>query len=75
MARQKVPTDPAERKAWIKYQLEIKGSSFADLARETGNSRQTVRKSLDIKYPKWDRAIAKKIGMTPAEIWPERYAA
>ncbi|MDD2366656.1 MAG: helix-turn-helix domain-containing protein [Desulfuromonadaceae bacterium] len=75
MARQKVPTDPAERKAWIKYQLEINGSSFADLARATGNSRQTVRKALDIKYPKWDRAIAAKIGMTPSEIWPERYAA
>lgn len=75
MARIKVPADPTERKAWIKYQLEIKGSSFADLARETGNSRQTVRKSLDIKYPKWDRAIADKIGLSVSDIWPERYAA
>jgi Ner family transcriptional regulator len=75
MAREKVPTDPAIRKAWIKYQLEINNSSITDIARDGGASKQTARKSLDMKYPKWDRLIAAKIGLSPAEIWPERYAA
>ncbi len=75
MARIKVPTNPSERKAWLKYQLELHGSSFADIAREGNASRQTVRKVLDIRYPKWERLIASKIGMAPADIWPERYAA
>lgn len=75
MARQKAPTNPAERKAWIKYQLEINGSSFSAIAREAGRSPVTVRKSLDIKFPKWDRIIADKIGLPISDIWPERYAA
>lgn len=75
MARQKVPSDPAERKAWIKYQLEINGSSFAKIAREENRSRVTVRRGLDVRFPKWDRIIAAKIGYTIEEIWPERYAA
>ena len=75
MARLKVPTDPVERKAWLKYQLDLVGSSFADLAREGRATRQTVRKVLDVKYPKWERMIGNKIGIDPAEIWPERYAA
>lgn len=78
MARLKtsaVPTDPTERKAWIKYQLDRAGSSFAEIGREGKASRQTVRKVLDMRYPKWERLIASKLGMTPADIWPERYAA
>lgn len=74
MAHIEVPSDPRERIAWIKYQLELNGSSFSAIAREFGRSRATVRKSLDIKFPKWDKVIAAKIGLTPAEIWPERYA-
>ncbi len=75
MARIKVPTNPSERKAWLKYQLELHGSSFADIAREGKATRQTVRKVLDMRYPKWERLIASRIGMEPADIWPERYAA
>lgn len=75
MARLKAPSDPSERKAWLKYQLDRVGSSFADIAREGGATRQTARKVLEVKYPKWERLIASKIGMEPADIWPERYAA
>lgn len=75
MARQKVPTDTREKNAWIKYQLDLAGCSFAKIAREGNVSRTVVRRALAIKYPKWEGVIAKKIGYTPAEIWPERYAA
>lgn len=73
MARHKVPTNPIERRAWIKYMLELNGTSMSKIAREGGVTKQVVRRALEIKYPKWDKAIADKIGFTPAEIWPERY--
>ena len=75
MSREKVPTDPKIRNAWIKYQLAIRDLTFSDIAREGGVTNQTIRRTLDARYPKWDRIIASKIGLTPAEIWPERYAA
>lgn len=74
MAHIEVPSDPRERNAWIKYQLELNNCTFADIAREGGVSRSVVRRALVMKYPKWQAAIAAKIGLTPAEIWPERYA-
>lgn len=75
MAQIKVPRDPRERIAWIKYQLELNGSSFAEISREGGVSRTVVRRALVIKYPKWERAIAAKINVPAEIIWPERYAA
>ena len=75
MAREKVPTTPEERNIWIMYQLRMNKSSFAKLARQYGVTAQTVRRAIYIKYPKWERRIADVIGLTPSEIWPERYAA
>jgi lambda repressor-like predicted transcriptional regulator len=75
MAREKAPTDYDERAAWIMYQLRLKKSSFAKIARQYDVRAQTVRRAIYIKYPKWDHVIADTIGFTPAEIWPERYAA
>lgn len=75
MAREKVPTQPEERNAWIVYQLRLKKTSFAKIGREFGVTSQTIRRSLYIKYPKWDRHIAQVIGYSPEEIYPERYAA
>ncbi len=75
MARLTAPKDPRKRAAWIQYQLKIHGSSFADLARKGNATRQTVRRALYTKYPKWDRMIAETIGCAPADIFPERYAA
>jgi Ner family transcriptional regulator len=63
------------RRVWIKSQLELCGSSFADIARALKVSRQSVRSALDKPYPKMEAAIAKQLNRTPAEIWPERYAA
>lgn len=60
---------------WIKGMLELKKSSFAKIARELGVSRQAVRQALDVPYPKMERAIAAKLGLSPEKLWPERYAA
>jgi Ner family transcriptional regulator len=69
------PKNPDQRRAWILYQLHLAGSSFADLGRELGVTRNAVRNAIDKRYPKMERAIATKIGKRPEEIWPERYAS
>lgn len=68
-----VPRNPQKRRLWIKHQLESLGSSYADIAREEGVSRQAVRKAVAAPYPKMEKAIAKKLGLKPEQVWPERY--
>jgi len=67
------PKNTGERRAWIKMMLEIKGTSFADIARELGVTRGAVRHIQDRPYPRMELAVANKIGYAPALIWPERY--
>lgn len=75
MTAKKPTKKDVRRRVWIKSQLELCESSFADIARALKVSRQTVRSALDKPYPKMESAIASKLGKQPAEIWPERYAA
>jgi Ner family transcriptional regulator len=75
MNTKQVPKNPDKRRAWIKYQLELVDSSYADIARELGVTRAAVRKATWMSYPKMERAIAKKLGCRPEDLWPERYAA
>jgi len=75
MTTKRVPKKPNERRVWIKGQLEIRGLSFATIAREIGVSRQAVRKALDKPSRRMEQAIAGKIGISPEKLWPERYAA
>lgn len=75
MTTTNIPKKPEERRVWIKGQLELRKSSFADIARELKVSRQAVRKAMLKSYPKMEKAIAKKLGLKPEDIWPERYAA
>ena len=73
MSDQNIPTEPAKRRAWIKYQLELAGYSLSSLARELGVSRHAPKLALDRPYPRMERAIAEKIGVGPHTIWTERY--
>lgn len=68
------PDDPA-RRAWILYQLALRGYSFAALGRELGTPRQTVLTALRRRYPAIEAVIARKLGVRPEQIWPERYDA
>jgi len=69
MTTKRVPKKPEERRVWIKRQLEDVGSSFADIGRELGVSRQAVRigRSKRIRL-----AIASKLGVLPDKIWSSR---
>ncbi len=62
-----------KRRAWIKYQLEMKGYSLASLGLKHGLSRSCVRQAFVKPYPKMERLIAHTLGLRPEEIWPERY--
>lgn len=65
--------DDRQRREWIKYQLRLKDSSMAKIARRLGVSRQAVTNALVSPYPRMERAIAYELGTTPDQLWPERY--
>jgi len=74
MITQNIPKKADERRAWIKYQLELVGYNFASLAREFDLSRTCVLSALYRSYPKMEGIIAGKLGLRPEDLWPERYS-
>ena len=68
-----IPLDQNQRRAWIKYQLDLRGISLGDIGREHGVTRAAARLALVKPYPRMERVIAEKIGLLPQTIWPERY--
>jgi Ner family transcriptional regulator len=70
-----IPLESRERREWIKYQLRLRGSSLAQVAREQGVSRDASTLALRKPYPRMERALAKALGLKPEQIWPERYDA
>lgn len=68
-----IPTDPDQRWEWVKYQLRKRGSSLALLAQELGVSRQSVNNAKRVRYPRVERAIARKLSIAPQYIWPDRW--
>jgi Ner family transcriptional regulator len=69
-----IPQKPDERRAWIKYQLELRGETLGGLARKLGLFRTCVAAALHKPYPKMERVIADVIGCRPEQLWPERYS-
>ena len=59
----------------IIYALNKKGTSLAQLSRDSGLKSRTLNNALDRKYPKGERIIAMAIGVSPEEIWPSRYVS
>lgn len=68
-----IPKDFNLRWEWIKYQLRAKGTSLADLARQLEVERNALNNVKRVPYPRMERAIAKALGLTPFQIWPERW--
>lgn len=64
-----------ERRLWFKHQLELRGTSFAAIARRLGVSRQAVRKSILNPSPRVAEAVAAELGIECATLWPDRYPA
>ena len=53
--------------------LRKKGTSMAELSRNTGLNSSTLSNALSRPWPKGEWLIANAIGVHPAEIWPTRY--
>ena len=67
------PTNPAELRAWIKFQLELRGTNLQKLATENGLSRNAVRKALAQSSPRAEKIIATALRTKPELLWPDRY--
>ena len=57
----------------ILYALKKKGTTLAELSRQSGLNSRTLNNALDRRYPKGERIIAGAIGVKPETIWPSRY--
>jgi Ner family transcriptional regulator len=74
MITKRKPKESHLVKEWVKYQLGIRGLSFAELARQNGGVRREVPgKVFYMRYPKWERIVAAALDMQPEQLWPERY--
>ncbi len=70
-----IDNDPNKdwHRADIRAELEKRGTSLRQLSREAGLSENTLRNTLDRKWPKGEKIIADAIGVSPQVIWPTRY--
>ena len=59
----------------IIYALKKKGTSLAELSRQSGLNSRTLNNALERRYPKGERIIASAMGATPETIWPSRYVS
>jgi len=69
LARKKSGWHPEE----IKAAIRMRGSSMAELSRQYGYGVSAVRQVLRRPWPAVERIVAETIGVTPQEIWPDRY--
>lgn len=53
--------------------LRKKGTSLAEISRQSGLSSSTLANALSRPWPKGEWLIANAINVHPAEIWPSRY--
>lgn len=57
----------------IRAHLRIKGYSLEDVAREAKIGETTVRQALSKPSASGEKAIAKVLGKSLHELWPERW--
>lgn len=70
-----IPLDLERRWEWIKFQLRVRGTSLADLAKTNELNERAIRNAKHRAYPRVERVIAKALGLQPEQLWPERWNA
>jgi len=70
-----IPTSPAERRAWVVYQLKIRGLSLASIARDEGVVQQAVASALLVPSSHLEEAIARALDVSVIALFPERFTA
>jgi len=68
-------SDESIRHSAIAFALRSRGYSYARIGRDLGITRQAVLHVRHRKYPAVEAAIAAVLGVSPPQIWPERYDA
>lgn len=60
-------------KEYIKYRIRQQFGTFRALAKQAGVVPDYLYHTLNQPQPKGEGIIARALGVSPAEIWPERY--
>lgn len=71
MARARADTAPEE----IRFLLNRKGLTFADVDRAYGLKEGTARKASRAPHFDGELAIAEMLGLSPRQVWPSRFSA
>src|SRR3569832_1930162 len=67
--------DPQKRRAWVIYQLKLRGESLASIAVAAGVAKQQTQKAMSAPYTRMEKVIADALGMMPQELFPDRYTS
>jgi lambda repressor-like predicted transcriptional regulator len=73
MFNKRPPKNPELRWIWTMAMLRARGTSFAEIARELNLPRREVLHVKTRIRPRIEQAVAEKLGLQAADIWPERY--
>ncbi|MFW6027453.1 MAG: helix-turn-helix domain-containing protein [bacterium] len=68
-----IPSDPETRRAWVIEQLLLRGLSLNQLARRHGTHRSALSLTLRVPSLPSETILADALGLTPAQLFPERY--
>ena len=68
-----IPESAPHLRAWVIYQLGLRGTNLAALAREQGVDRTCMYHAFVAPYPRMERIIARALGLEPQQLWPDRY--
>lgn len=70
-----IPKNPSQRRAWLVYQLKLRGLSARQLALREGVSREAIGGVMNTPSATLERVVARSLGLMPQELFPERYDA
>lgn len=68
------PSSPTARRAWVIYQLRLRGRSLTSLARENGVTAQAVSNALVLPSSHLEKVIAGALGLSVPALFPERFS-
>lgn len=60
-------------KEYIKYRIRQQFGTLRALAKQAGVTLAYLSDTLNTPHPKGEGIYARALGVSPAEIWPERY--
>ncbi len=67
------PKNPAERRAWVVFQLKLRGQSLASVAASLGVCRQAVSGALMTPSERIEQALADALSLPIETLFPERF--